>query len=207
MKILIKPRVQRRRYDESVFCETCLSVGEEPRVAAAIARRLSGCDPQDVVMDFVTFMLKSGRWQDYRPAAGTLKQFVVNWLMRFTKWQTSNRHRNRWAMLSLDADAGTQHRTETSGEGDHVRLRSNVTGCREAMSFALRTSDDAVLERKVYNAVAAMTGHEDDVEALRLFIRTGSTAAVAAGLGVDRTAARLALRRARKAAAKFCRFV
>lgn len=207
MRIILPQRVTRRAYDESVFCETCLAVGSEPRIVAAIRRRLSYRDPSDVVMDFIVQMLETGRWRDYRPSMGSLKQMIVNWLMRYASWQTSNRHENRWRVLSLDADAGAQEVRETKGNDNTIRLRSNI--CRESVVYEASTSKTDVdsMERKVLNAVSVMTGDEDDAEALRVFIRTGSTEAVAGAMGVSRATARLALRRARKAAAKFSRFV
>lgn len=125
-------------------------------------------------MDFVCFMLKSGRWRDYRLDRGRPIQFVVDWILRFARWKLSNRHEAR------------ARKARGFGEDETV-------GCTRARRDV---ADDADRAEKAIRFAKALC--PDDAEVFEVFIRTGSVVAVQAATDRPKADVWAALRRVKK---------
>lgn len=162
-------------YDEAVFCDAVMDAIKDPGggTLLAISRMGHKC-PEDVAMDFVAFMLRSGRWKDYRLDRGCPIQFVVDWLLRFARWKLSNRHEAR------------ARKARGFGEDE-------VVGCTRARRDAIDDADRAAKAIRFARAFCP-----DDAEIFEVFIRTGSLVAAQAAVDLPRTDVWAALCRVKK---------
>lgn len=162
-------------YDEAVFCEAVMDVVKDPDSGTLLAiSRMGHKCPEDVVMDFVCFMLRSGRWKDYRLDRGRPVQFVVDWVLRFARWKLSNRHEAR------------ARKARGFGEDE-------VIGCFRARRDVFDDADRAAKAIRFARALCP-----DDAEVFEVFIRTGSFVATEAATDVPTKEVRAALARVKK---------
>jgi hypothetical protein len=131
-------------------------------------------------------MLQSGRWRDYRHDRGRVIQFVVDWLLRYARWQVNGtargRHNARWRRLSPIGVPG-------DGEGDGV-VSTEVPARDEPPPL---DSQAVARARRL-----ALTLTPEDAPALEVYARTGSAAMAAAVLGQTAPEVRASLRRVRE---------
>lgn len=167
-------------YDEAIFCDAVMAAVKNAGVQSTL-RQQGHQQPDDIAMDFVVFMLRSGRWRDYRLDRGKPIQFVVDWLIRFGRWRLSNRHEAR--------------ARKARGFGD-----DEVVRCRKPRRDGIDDKDRADKAIRFARALCSQT----DAEAFEAFLRTGSIDAVAAVVQLPRTKAWAAVHRARD---KVCPYI
>lgn len=177
-----------REYDEAAFCDEALNSLQ--RVQTYVSRRMGWATSEDLLMDFIEKMLRTGWWRRFDPERGTLKQFVVQFLMTFlldARCRRPLRHVRDTARANerarmLAANPATAHPREISGRAEaaravleriHLRVPPETSAVLDLLLGSGGSPRDAVLD------------HPVEIQEIRDELRVARLAAKEAGLSWD----------------------